>query len=312
MPQMPAMPMLAVPGRLPTGAGWAFEFKWDGLRAIALVAGGQVHLFSRSGHDISAAYPELAGLGAVARHAVLDGEIVLLDEAGAPSFAALGARMRARDAAHAAKLAAGRPVTYMIFDLLALDGVDWTGRRYAQRRAALAALVPDSERWLVPPHFTDGPATYAAAAEHNLEGVVAKRLDSPYRPGQRSTTWVKIKREQSGEFVIGGWRPGARRLGSLLVGTPVPGGGLAYRGRVGGGISARAEQTLLAALEPLATPHSPFVTELAREDTRGVTWVRPYLVVAVRYGEQTPDGRLRFPSFQGLLPGRSVDDGDTP
>ncbi|QSB15295.1 DNA ligase D [Natronosporangium hydrolyticum] len=298
--------MLAVTGALPGDGDWAYEMKWDGVRAIAVVEGGQVRLYARSGAEVTAAYPELAGLAdAVDPDTVLDGEIVVLDAAGRPSFAALAERMHVRDRSRAAQLAGSAPVTYMIFDLLRLAGESHLAEPYHRRRQLLEELagrLPASRHWLVPPSFDDGPATLAAATEHSLEGVVAKRRDSPYRPGERSTEWLKIKRDETGDFVIGGWRPGARRLGALLVGSPAAGGGLVYRGRVGGGISAAAERALLTALAPLRTDTSPFAEPLTRDDARDATWVRPELVVEVRYGQQTPDGRLRFPRFVRLRP----------
>jgi bifunctional non-homologous end joining protein LigD len=296
--------MLAVTGPLPTGPGWAYELKWDGVRAVAELTGGRLRLFARSGSEITVAYPELAGLAEQVPDALLDGEIVALDAAGRPSFTALAERMHVRDRARAAQLATSVPATYMIFDLLALADRDLTGLPYDQRRQALEELAPAGPRWVVPPRFDNGKATLAAALEHTLEGVVAKRRDSRYRPGARSTDWVKVKLDQTGDFVVGGWRPGARRLGALLVGTPVP-GGLAFRGRVGGGISAAAERALLAALAPLATDMSPFVEPLGREDAREARWVRPELVVEVRYGQRTPDGRLRFPRYVRLRPDKS-------
>lgn len=296
--------MLAVTGPLPAGSGWAYELKWDGVRAVAELAGGRLRLFARSGAEITAAYPELAGLAEQVPDAVLDGEIVALDATGRPSFTALAERMHVRDRARAAQLATSVPVTYMIFDLLALAGRDLTTLPYDQRRQALEELAPAGPRWVVPPRFDNGEATLAAAREHTLEGVVAKRRDSRYRPGARSNDWVKVKLDQTGDFVVGGWRPGARRLGALLVGTPVP-GGLAFRGRVGGGISAAAERSLLAALAPLATDTSPFVSALAREDAKDARWVRPELVVEVRYGQRTPDGRLRFPRYVRLRPDKT-------
>lgn len=300
--------MLAVSGELPVTAGWAYELKWDGVRAIGVIRSGRLRLYARSGAEVTAAYPELAPLaGALATDAVLDGEVVALTADGRPSFTALAERMHVREKGRAARLAAAVPVTYMVFDLLGLGDEDWAGRPYRQRREALERAVAPGAHWLVPPTFTDGPATLAAAEEHALEGVVAKRLDSLYRPGTRSTDWVKVKREQTEDFVVGGWRPGERRLGALLVGSPVP-GGLAYRGRVGGGISGAAERALLAVLEPLHTGAPPFVDEVPREDARGATWVRPEVVVEVRYGNRTPDGRLRFPRFVRLRPDRVPSD----
>ncbi len=294
--------MLASTGALPAGPGWAYEFKWDGVRALATIRGGTLRLHARSGAEITAAYPELAPLGTALSDAELDGEVVVLDEHGRPSFTALAERMHVRERARAARLAAALPVTYMVFDLLRLDGADLTQVPYARRRALLDGLGLAGDRWLVPPSFADGPATLAAARENRLEGVVAKRLGSLYRPGVRSPDWVKVKAEESAEFVVGGLRPGVRTLGALLIGVPRPDGRLVFRGRVGGGISASGERALLAALRPLATAESPFADPLPREDSREATWVRPEVVVEVKYGQRTPDGRLRFPRFLRLRP----------
>jgi bifunctional non-homologous end joining protein LigD len=293
--------MLATPGALPDGAGWGFEFKWDGVRAVATIGDGTVRFHARSGTEITVAYPELAGLGSAVRSAVLDGEIVMLDDAGRPSFPALAERMHVRDPAKAAQLAAARPVTYMIFDVLRLAGADLCARTYVQRRSTLETLHLDGDHWLTPPMFADGAATRAAADEYRLEGVMAKRLTSTYRPGVRSPDWIKYKIDQTAEFVVGGWRPGARTIGALFVGV-VEDGALAYRGRVGGGISAASERALLAALRPLLADSSPFAVDVPRAETKDASWVRPELVIEVKYGEQTPDGRLRFPRFLRIRP----------
>ena len=258
-------------------------------------------MFARSGAEITTAYPELASLGSTVPSAVLDGEIVVLDDAGRPSFAALAERIHVRERGRAAKLAATLPVTYMIFDVLALDGVDLTRRSYVERREMLDDLALAGDHWLTPPVFADGPATRAAAMENALEGVVAKRLTSVYRPGQRTLDWVKVKLDTTAEFVIGGWRPGARALGALLIGVPTD-DGLAYRGRVGGGISAASERALFAAMTPLEAAEPPFAQPLPRLDAKDARWVRPELVVEVRYGQLTADERLRFPRFVRLRP----------
>nr|MDT0660153.1 non-homologous end-joining DNA ligase [Micromonospora sp. DSM 115978] len=310
MPGAPMKPMLAVAGELPTAPGWAYEFKWDGVRALAAVAGGVAEFYARSGVRITAAYPELAALAGQVDEAVLDGEVVVLTETGQPSFTALAERMHVREPGRAAKLAATLPVTYMIFDLLRLRGADLTGWSYQRRRAVLEELGVGGARWAVPPVFPDGPATYQAAGEHGLEGVVAKRLDSTYRPGSRSPDWVKVKLEVTADFVVGGWRPGVRRIGGLLVGVPAPGGRLVYRGRVGGGIGAAMERQLLTVLEPLRRPESPFVGGLPREDARGAIWVSPQVVVEVKYGQRTPDGRLRFPRVRRLRPDKTAGEVD--
>jgi bifunctional non-homologous end joining protein LigD len=302
--------MLAVAGTgaLPTGPEWAFEFKWDGVRAIVEASGGALRLFARSGAEITTAYPELMPLAGQLPDAILDGEVVVFDTDGRPSFTALAERMHVREAHRAARLAAAIPVTLMIFDLIRLGDTDLTGLPYADRREALEALELAGPHWLVPPSFTDGPATEAAARENALEGVVAKKIGSTYRPGVRSADWVKCKVEQTDDLVVGGWRPGARELGALLVGVPAAGGGLAYRGRVGGGISAAAQTELLRALKPLRAETSPFAEPLPREDAKDANWVRPELVVEVKYGNRTPDGRLRFPRFVRLRPDKSPED----
>jgi bifunctional non-homologous end joining protein LigD len=307
--------MLAVGGELPTGAGWAYEFKWDGVRALAVLAEGSLRWYARSGAEITAAYPELCGLvSALAEvgvtDAVLDGEIVLLDDEGLPSFQLLAERIHLREPGRTRSLATNHPVTYMIFDVLSANGTDITTATYEQRRSFLESLSagwPAWGRWVVPPRFEDAGATVDAAANLTLEGVVAKRLTSTYRPGQRSPDWVKIKHERTSEYVIGGWRVGTRELGALIVGTPSP-TGLVYRGRVGGGISAATERDLLARLAPLRTDKCPFSEPLRRDIAIGSTYVRPELVVEVRYGSITPDGKLRFPRFLRLRPDKTPEE----
>ncbi|SCF02560.1 bifunctional non-homologous end joining protein LigD [Micromonospora haikouensis] len=310
MPGAPLKPMLATTGLLPAGAEWAYEFKWDGVRALADIVGGRQHLYARSGVQITAAYPELITLAEQIDDALLDGEVVLLNQAGQPSFTALAERMHVRDPAKAARLAASVPVTYLIFDLLRLRGADLTGRPWRERRDLLEGLGLGGARWAVPPVFADGPATYEAAGEHGLEGVMAKRVGSAYRPGVRSPDWVKVKLEVTGDFVVGGWRPGARKIGGLLVGVPRPDGRLTYRGRVGGGIGAALERELLRELEPLRAGSSPFAADVPREDARGAIWVDPEVVVEVKYGQRTPDGRLRFPRVLRLRPDKPPEEVD--
>ena len=297
--------MLATAGTLPRGPGWSYEFKWDGVRVLSSFAGGPPQLWARSGAAVTLAYPEVAGLS-LPPGSLLDGEMVVLDAAGRPSFTALAERMHVRDPGRAARLAVTLPVTYMIFDLLRYAGEDLKHLPYAQRRARLDELDLACPHWMVPPMFLDGPATAAAARENKLEGVVAKRLDTPYVPGLRSPDWIKVKFDRTGDYVIGGWRPGARRLGGLLVGVPGPDGLLLFRGRVGGGISGASEQELLSVLRPLDIKTSPFAKgAVPREDARGAHWVSPDLVVEVRYGNRTPDRRLRFPRFLRLRPDKT-------
>jgi bifunctional non-homologous end joining protein LigD len=304
MAAAPLSPMLATAGTLPLGPGWSYEFKWDGVRVLSLFTGGPPQLFARSGAVVTTAYPEISLLS-LPPGTLLDGEMVVLDTAGRPSFTALAERMHVRDSSKAARLAVSLPVTYMIFDVLRLAGEDLTPLPYGERRAHLEELDLAGAHWMVPPSFTDGRATESAARENKLEGVVAKRLDTPYLPGARSPDWIKVKFDRTGDYVIGGWRSGARRLGGLLVGVPGP-EGLKFRGRVGGGIGGAAEKELLAALGPLDVSESPFAAgAVPREDARGAHWVSPDLVVEVRYGNRTPDGRLRFPRFLRLRPDKT-------
>jgi len=307
--------MLATGGDLPRGPGWAYEFKWDGVRALAVIDPKGQHWYARSGAEITKAYPELAGLGAAlaavgVTDTVLDGEIVLLDADGRPSFMALAERMHVRDQARARTLAATQPVTYMIFDVLSANGTDITGVPYVERRGWLDQLSGQLRPgcWVVPPRFDQAEATLDAAHELSLEGVVAKRLTSTYRLGIRSPDWIKVKHELTGDYVVGGWRTGRRDLGALLVGTPQPDGRLTYRGRVGGGISAAAERDLLARLAALRATTSPFDQPIPREDAKGASYVRPELVVEVRYGNLTPDGKLRFPRFVRLRTDKKPED----
>lgn len=309
--------MLATSSELPAGSGWAFEFKWDGVRAMGVAGDGRLRLYARSGAEITAAYPELAPLGAALAaagitQAVLDGEIVAFGPDGLPSFMVLAERMHVRESGRARQLAGALPVSYMIFDVLEANGTDITGVPYVERREwleSLAAKLGDSGRWVVPPRFADGAATLAASRDLAIEGVVAKRLSSAYRPGVRSPDWVKFKHERTGDYVIGGWRPGRRELGALLVGSAGP-DGLVYRGRVGGGISAATERDLLAKLDGLREDGSPFALPLPREDAKGAQYTRPELVVEVRYGNLTPDGKLRFPRFVRLRPDKLPEETD--
>jgi bifunctional non-homologous end joining protein LigD len=316
MAAAPVEPMLAVAGPLPVGDGWAYEFKWDGVRAVAELVrrpgGGQLRLHARSGADITVAYPELAGLSALADRlpgAVLDGEIVVLSAAGT-SFQALAERMHVRDPLRARQLAATLPITYLIFDLLRLAGEDLTPRPYVERRAALERLELGGEHWYVPPVFRDGPATLSASIEHGLEGVVAKRLHAPYRPGRRSPDWIKVKHLRTADLVVGGWRRGARPLGALLVGEPDAAGALRYRGRVGSGYSTAVMADLLGRLAPLHRDAPPFADQVPPLEARGAHWVNPVLVVEVAYANRTTDGRLRFPRMLRLRTDKTPDDID--
>ena len=292
-------PMLAKLSTLPADESlWAFEVKWDGIRAIARFQAGGLKLLSRNEIDRAARYPELAMLGeAIGSHsAMLDGEIVTFDEQGRPSFQGL--------AEHDAP-GAGQ-ASYMIFDLLWLDGESLLDLPYLERRERLLALELNGDRVKVPAHYIgEGTALLAASREQDLEGIVAKRLDSPYVPGGRRGEWLKIKNVSSQELVIGGWLPGKKgrsgRLGALLVGHYETGGNgapaLRYAGGVGTGFTNRELERLGKKLHARARKTSPFV---GAQPPREARFVRPDLVAEVEFREWTRDGSLRHPSYKGL------------
>ena len=306
---VPLSPMLATPGtRVPVGPQWVHEVKWDGMRVLVDIRGGQARLTSRRGNDVTPAYPELAPIAGLYADALLDAEIVAFDD-GRPSFAALAERMHVRSARKAATLSATRPVTLMVFDLLRLFGSDLTFQPWHARRELLERLDLDGPHWQVPPTYDDGAELLAATAEQGLEGVVSKRRDSPYAVGRRSPDWVKLAHRAVVSAVIGGWRPetgSTSRLGAVLVGLPGE-AGLRFIGRAGSGLAGRAGVTVRTALEPLATTQCPFL-EVPREDAAGVTWVRPELVVDLRSLGESPGGRLRQPSYVGLRPDLTPED----
>jgi bifunctional non-homologous end joining protein LigD len=300
--------MLATAGTLPArDAGWAYEMKWDGIRALAFVAGGSVRLVSRTGRDISQTYPELAGLaGAVpAAQAVLDGEIVAFGDNEWPEFEALQQRMNISSAAQARILATQVPVSYLAFDLLWLDEKPRTDLPYVARRAELDGLDLHGGNWQAPPSFLgeSGADIQVVSRQHGLEGIMAKRQQSRYEPGRRSQSWLKIKNLRRQEFVIGGWKPGeggrAGGIGSLLVGVQDE-PGLVYCGHVGTGFTQQTLQMLAGRLAPLRRDTSPFATGVPAVDARSAQWVEPELVGEIAFAGWTRSGRLRAPSFKGL------------
>ncbi|WP_147137144.1 non-homologous end-joining DNA ligase [Stackebrandtia albiflava] len=297
--------MLAVSGELPVGPAWAYEYKWDGIRAVGRSASGRWRLASRTGREITTAFPELDGLAREVPDAVLDGELISLDDAGRVSFGRIIERMHTGDPAQVARLVTAVPATYIVFDLLWLDGNDLRGLPYTARRELLEDLELSGPAWQTPGYLTDGPTALDAAMDNALEGVVAKRRDSPYRPGVRSRDWIKVKPVKTVDLVVGGWRRRKRELGALLVGEQRADGRLRFRGRVGGGIGVADETRLLAALRPLVADDPPFATGLSSEDRRGATWVRPDVVVELDYGTVTDDGRLRFPRFRRMRPDKT-------
>jgi bifunctional non-homologous end joining protein LigD len=303
-------PMLATltdPRSFGKEEGWAFEMKWDGVRAVVYLAGGQVRLLSRKGRDDTGTYPDVAEpLRRLAVHdAVLDGEIVVADPSGRPDFGLLQNRINLSRAADIERAMRTYPAQLMLFDVLELDGRSLLRRPYAERREILEGLDlgPAGKRVQVPPRF-DGDLQTARDVSQSLrlEGVVAKRVDSVYQPGRRGQTWLKIKHFLSQEVVVAGWRPGQGRrdgtFGSLLMGIPED-GGLRYVGRVGSGFDDAALTEIQTLLDARARKTSPLV-DVPREDARDAHWVTPDLVGEVSYGELTGPGRMRHPVWRGL------------
>jgi bifunctional non-homologous end joining protein LigD len=299
-------PMLASPGTLPGDeTDWSYEFKWDGVRALAHIEGGRLRLHSRKGNDITVTYPELRPLAEElgSTQVWLDGEIVALRD-GKPSFPALQQRMHVQNDRQARSLANSVPVTYLIFDVLHLNGKSCTDLPLAERRALLERLELRGPNWNLSPSFTgDGAAVVETARDQHLEGVIAKRLTSRYYPGRRTADWVKITEVLTLEVLIGGWRPGEGRrtgsIGSLMLGVPTD-VGLRYVGQVGTGFTDEALAAIHDRLKPLVRKDSPFFNEVPRERAKGATWVTPELVGEVEFRIWTPDGRLRAPSWRGL------------
>ncbi|GIT80038.1 ATP-dependent DNA ligase [Leifsonia sp. LS1] len=314
----PVSPMLATLGSekdVDDEADWAFEMKWDGIRAIAVVRGGRLRLTTRNGNDVTATYPDLAGLARLAdgHDLVLDGEIVTLTPRGRPDFGLLQSRMGLTRAAEVAAAAERAPAHYFVFDLLERDGHDLRRETYDDRRSALEEAVrpPGGDPVQVPPAFAGDLAhAVSSSRELGLEGVMAKRRDSTYVSGRRTRSWIKIKHHLAQEVVIGGWTPGTGRragsLGALLLGIP-DGDTLRYVGKVGTGFSDADLDRLAKLLSAHPRKTSP-LADVPSTDARSAHWVRPEHVGEVEFAEWTGTGRLRQPSWRGLRPDKSPDE----
>jgi bifunctional non-homologous end joining protein LigD len=300
--------MLAKPGRLPSDdRGWAYEFKWDGVRAIVHVGDVGVQAFSRNDKDLAFGFPELADLrdAVGGRSVVLDGELVAFDDAGRPSFGRLQHRLNLTSPTVVARRAGEVAASYLIFDILWLDSRSLLDSPYDERRDRLEELALNGASFATPAAFRDahGADVLAAATTASLEGVMAKRRDSTYRPGERSSAWLKIKIVKTQEVVIGGWTDGegerAGSLGALLLGVNES-GSLHYSGKVGTGFDAAARRELLATLEPLRRDSSPFGEGTGPKPAPGVHFVEPTVVGEVSFVEWTTAGHLRHTAWRGL------------
>jgi bifunctional non-homologous end joining protein LigD len=287
----PVSPMKAGLGSLPADdANWAFEVKYDGYRALLHIDGTSMRVQSSSGLDMTAAYPELAAIGAAlnAESAILDGEIVVLDADGRPDFGALQRHQT--------------QVIFYAFDVVQVNGADTIAAPYEQRRALLTALLESGSNWTIPAHqIGDGAALVAATAAHGIEGVMAKRLGSPYQPGKRSPHWRKVKNRIRTVVTVGGFNVGtgsrANRFGALLVGVTQPDGRLRFAGGVGTGFTQAMLDELHAQLIEMRSDSCPFDPPPPRAEVRDATWVQPTLRAEIEIAEFTNDGYARHASF---------------
>jgi bifunctional non-homologous end joining protein LigD len=295
--------MLLLPAEtLPEGAGWTYELKLDGFRAIGIKTGGEVRFRSRNDKDFNRKYPAIARtLTALPDETVVDGEVVALDEAGRPSFSALQ-----NGSAHAT-------IVYYVFDVMILGGRDVMGEPLQARRELLTReFLPQlADPVREAPRFDAALADLIAAVRgQGLEGLVAKRLDSVYEPGARSGAWRKMRINRSEEFVIGGYTKGGRTFDALVLGR-YEGEQLVYVARTRVGFTPASRARLMARLRPLEVQECPFANlpearsgrwgeGLTAEKMKECVWVRPELAAEVEFVEWTPDGHLRHARFVGM------------
>ncbi|HWB23101.1 MAG TPA: non-homologous end-joining DNA ligase [Gaiellaceae bacterium] len=304
-PRRTYSPMLAtLDERVPTGANWLFEVKFDGYRALAYVRNGTCRLVSRNEKELGDRFPGIAEeivKATKSPNAVLDGEICRLDPAGRSSFSEL-------------QQGTG-PLVFYAFDLLELDNEPLVDLPLTERKSRLKQLLDGRNRTIrFSDDFDDGEALLVAAREQDLEGIIAKRATSRYASGKRTRDWLKIKLHNEDEFVVAGYTRGEGRRGQTfgaLVLAVNEGKELRYVGNVGTGFNDAEIDKLLALLKPLHRDSSPFkaAPKMARVRKADVQWVNPQVVVQVRYGEWTHDGRLRHPAYLGLRddrPARAV------
>ena len=285
-------PMLATPTDKPfDNPDWIFETKWDGFRAVAVVAPGKAKLYSRNGLDISRKYPSIVdALAKIKESAVLDGELVALDARGRSRFQLLQNAEREKVR-----------LLYCVFDLLYLDGMDTRKLKLIERKAALKAILPKSKLLLYSAHVArKGIAAFERAKRAGEEGVMAKLASSRYHSGVRTRDWLKVKAHQEQEVVIVGFtapRRSRKYFGALVLAVRED-GAWAYVGRAGTGFDAARLRDIHALMAPLFTDKKPVVAKVPNE--RSTTWIKPKLVAEVKFTEWTTGGEMRHPVFLGL------------
>ncbi len=286
--------------KLPKGAEWIFEVKWDGVRGLVFIDNGVLSIYTRNNNRCERQYPELQVVPHYieAEQAVLDGEIVVLDSKGVSHFELIQPRIHSQDANSIAKMGQKNPVHLFVFDLLYLDGYDLRRVPLMERKQLLQKIVKPFPLLRVSDHFENaGEDLLEAARQSGLEGLLAKSATSVYE-SRRSRNWLKLKLTSEQEFVIGGYTPGEREHFASLVLGYYEGGKLHYAGNVGTGFNARNLAELWALLEPLKIPKMPFAA--ADKIPKGTVWVKPELVAQIKFANWTADRKLRAPVYLGL------------
>ena len=289
----PVLPMKATMGSMPAGDDWAFEIKWDGYRTVAFIDGDRVRLQSTSGKDVTDRWPEFGDLhlSVNADRAIVDAELVVFDDDGRPSF----------ELVQRSGVGSDREAVLHLFDVLSIDDTDVSGLPYLDRRRLLDALVEPTDNWLTPAHqLADGEALLAATADAQMEGIIAKRVTSTYRPGSRAKDWIKIKNRIRLDVLIGGYTEGAgarsSTFGALLVGLPTS-DGVVFAGGVGTGFDQELLESLSTRLRALEVTDCPFIEVPPAKHRRGAHWVAPTLTATVEIAEFTNEGLVRHASF---------------
>jgi bifunctional non-homologous end joining protein LigD len=294
-------PMLATLVAAPfDDPGWQYEIKWDGFRVETVIDGGSVQLWTRGQQDAARYFGAFLEppTWIAARQAIVDGEVIALDDRGEPDFALLQARIKGR-----AINAEPTPFVYEVFDLLHLDGRSLLDETLETRRALLTGVLRPDPRVRMSEHIEgDGVAFFEAARVRGLEGIMAKDRSSRYEPGKRSMAWQKVKIRPEQELVVGGWAKGTGRavdLGALLVGV-YEGGALRYAGKIGAGFTEALRAELLEVITPLAADDPPFDPPPPRPVIRTAMWLRPEIVVRAEFAGWTGDGLVRQASVKGF------------
>ncbi|HWS30135.1 MAG TPA: DNA ligase D [Clostridia bacterium] len=291
--------------KIPQGEDWLYELKYDGYRILAYIEAGGVRFITRNGNDYTSRFQHVADTlsdWAAGRAAVLDGEMVITDEQGRTDFQALQSYIKTPE---------GNTPTYIVFDLLALDGIDFRGRRLIDRKEALEALMKDTPKSL---HYSQhvrgsGKESFAAACGLGLEGIVGKKADSAYS-GTRNGDWIKLKCDKRQEFVIGGYTltdKKTRGISALLLGI-YDNEELIYAGRAGTGLSLSDVEELETKFESLKRPDTPFKLAPKERSNEKITWLEPELAAEIKFTEWTEDNLLRQASFKGLRTDKALTD----